>query len=233
MKSIPFFYADLIARMFPGGVFLALLQMNVFEWPDSWSNFCKNTDGSVVMCPLIFAGLAYMIGTLFEVLLNPKLEDQFTKAFETALKSHLLVTDDKEDLTDTKSYKDIKDLSRATFGLLIVTTNENEREAVSHLIRFHSEAKMTFSIAWIFGIWITIIMLDECLKWQFISIGGNLYCWVLGSASLIYFLYKVTMNRLESRARFMFRTIERFKNEIDNKEFKRIYHALIKHKRSF
>jgi hypothetical protein len=111
------------------------------------------------MCPLIFAGLAYMIGTIFEVLLNPILETLFAGAFSKALKTHSWGSDDEETQQDEADYKDIKDLSRAAFGLLIVTTNDSEREAVSHLIRFHSEAKMTFTVAWIFGIWTVLVLL--------------------------------------------------------------------------
>lgn len=222
MKSIPFFYADLIARMFPGGVFLALSLISTLEIPSSWSDFCNagKMAGSVVMCPLIFAGLAYIVGTLLEVLLSSRLEKKYIKAFKKTLKTHAWITESAKRIVEPRP---TKNLSRATFGLLIVPGTDKEREAASHLIRFHSEAKMTYSLTWIFGIFIPIILLDTCFNFNIIY---EQFYWILIFIILIPLLLKVTKHRLESRARFVLRTIELLEQEKEEENISKLLDEL-------
>lgn len=72
-KLIPFFRYDILARIVPGALTLAVLAFAGVELPPVWADlFRGNTSGSpipgsAVLVPLVCAGVCYVIGVLYEV----------------------------------------------------------------------------------------------------------------------------------------------------------------------
>jgi len=71
MNAIPFFYYDIVARIFPGGIALALL---VLAWPEILARpeilgLISGTEGwKTAVVPITLAAAAYMAGVLFEAI---------------------------------------------------------------------------------------------------------------------------------------------------------------------
>jgi hypothetical protein len=67
MNTIPFFYYDLLARMIPGGLLLALLRVAKLRAPCPWPVLLSGQESwKAVVVPLIFAAGAYMAGALLD-----------------------------------------------------------------------------------------------------------------------------------------------------------------------
>jgi len=208
--SIPFFYADLIARMIPGAVFLALIRLTALETPEPWAESIG--PGDTVLVPLIYAGLAYLIGTALEVLLSRPLERIYIRAFKAASRTYAWTYDVPKNQA-TIPVRTAEQLSRASFGPLIVGASEKESQTISHVVRFHSEAKMCFGISVVFLTVLLVQALDDWLGVQLMRTFEQDDIWrsilVMGFPLLLYCTYQ----RLESRARFILRAVERLGGE--------------------
>ena len=85
-NTIPYFYADLIARMVPGSVLISLIGITTLPMPKPWVDFISNLGSAqAVLIPILLAGLAYVLGTVLEALLNPILEKIYIFAFNRVL----------------------------------------------------------------------------------------------------------------------------------------------------
>ena len=203
---IPFFYADLIARIIPGTVCLALLRLTTLKPPSEWSNFISGTSPAhTVILPLVYAGLAYLIGTVLETILNRWLENAYICAFKSVSREYPW-TGPKAPAIGGRS---AKNLSRATIGYLLVLASEKEVQAVSQINRFHSEAKMCHTIFWILIAFLLLVLPFRPVRTGLLANPATGAVALLGAFALLLALLCVTWERQRSRARFVFRTIDR------------------------
>lgn len=215
-KTIPFFYADLIARMIPGAVFLALLQLTTLKPPSGWVELRK-IEGAAVFIPLLYLGLTYLLGTILEAGLSHFLERFYIWEFTRACRNHAwlqcVTRDQTQGATKDETQCDLAYLSRATFGYFIVASEESENQVVSHLVRFHSEAKMCFSILFLLFAFLLlniICMFFDCVILRAIDEKEVWFGFqLLGIIILLY----TTHQRLSGRARFILRAVDRFSSE--------------------
>ena len=196
--------------MIPGAVSLALLRLTTLKLPQPWAEFSTGS-GDAVLLPLLYAGLAYMIGTVLEVLLNPPLERIYVRAFASASKTHAWIHDASQHAN--REVKSAEYLSRASFGQLIVATSEKENQIISHIVRFHSEAKMCFAVSALLSGFLALVAIQtgSCIAVIKPVEHNIVWCFIL--VLVIPALVYATYNRLESRARFMLRAIERLADE--------------------
>lgn len=211
IDAIPFFYADLIARMIPGAISLALLRLIALKPPQPWADFSTGS-GNAVLLPLLYAGMAYVIGTVLEVLLSRPLESIYVCAFTSAAKTHAWTYELPQGKT-TSDTRTAEFLSRASFGQLIVATADKESQVVAHLVRFHSEAKMCFTVSWLFVGFLALTFIQKCVDAAIIKPLDHNIVWLFILLLSIPVLVYVTYERLKSRARFILRAIERLAGE--------------------
>jgi len=210
-KTIPYFYADLIARMVSGAVLISLIGITALHMPKPWVDFICNLDSAAqaVMIPILFAGLAYVLGTVLEALLNSILDKIYIHAFGSASKKYSPLYQKPNDV-QMENIRSAKDLSRASFGHLIVSPSDHEKQAIPHIVRFHSEAKMGFSSAIILCAFLVLTIADKYTTYQLIRRdieNASLWLFIIGFTILA--LVATTYQRLQSRAWFVIRTIER------------------------
>ncbi len=204
VSAIPFFYADLIARIVPGAIALALLALTTFEVPQQWI-LPTTLPAHVVLIPVLYAGVAYVIGTVLEVALSRPLECLYELAFTAAARTHAW----SDGARDNRTARTARELSRATFGQFIVGTPDSENQAIAHVVRFHSEAKMCAATAFLVVAAIGLAFIDWASGVALVRPEGhNVFrLWLLIPA-LVLLVYSAHQ-RLESRARFVIRAIDR------------------------
>jgi hypothetical protein len=209
-SAIPFFYADLIARVIPGAAVLALLQLTNLVAPLPW-RFPDFGSAEPVVVPLLYGGLAYVIGGAFEFLSSGLLESLYVSAFRRASKTFPWTYSPKPEGGKTR---EARDLSRASFGHLIVNISGKETQAISHVIRFHSEAKMCFALSFILAAFFVAIIVDSFLPGDVIvaEIDGS-GVWLVILVLTIPVMFFCAYQRLVGRARFVLRAIERLASE--------------------
>jgi hypothetical protein len=67
MNTIPFFYYDVLARMIPGGLLLALLRAVGLRAPAPWPDLLTGQEAwKAVLVPLVLAAMAYLLGALMD-----------------------------------------------------------------------------------------------------------------------------------------------------------------------
>ncbi|HEX9365017.1 MAG TPA: hypothetical protein VF921_00235 [Vicinamibacterales bacterium] len=83
MNSIPFFYYDLTARIAPGMLAIALLRLTTFGFPPPWRAWpaLHYALGQPVLLPLIYGGVAYLIGMVLDVMLGQMLRQHVLRAW--------------------------------------------------------------------------------------------------------------------------------------------------------
>jgi len=209
-KTIPYFYADLIARIVPGTVLIALVSITTLPIPKPWVDFVNSSvSGKAVIVPILFAGLAYVFGTILEALLSSALEWFYCFTFDRALREKYTPLYPENNDTEQKDIRPAKDLSRASYGHLICASTDNEKLAIPHIVRFHSEAKMCFSSATILFIFILLALAHKCSCLHLIKHIDNALIWLFIIVFTVPVLLLTTYQRLQSRAWFITRTIER------------------------
>ena len=139
MSGIPFFYYDIVARIFPGGITLAILAFTVddirrlLSGPESWK---------AALVPLALTGASYMIGVLFEVLFPDWLvwtwvsDRAFKAVAEEYPWSEKMKRPDPNSRSKSRAFRD-----QAWFDL-ILAGKKDEAQAFAHALRFWAEAKM-------------------------------------------------------------------------------------------
>lgn len=208
-KIIPYFYTDLIARMVPGTVLIALVSITTLPVPKQWvAIFERLGSAQGVMVPILFAGLAYVSGTVLASLLSYLLEWCHIVPFKCALKKH--TTRYKRTSGDSeKPRREAKELLREAFGYLITSDLDDEKQAIPHLLRYHSEGKMCFSSMIILSAFLVLAIVDNS-SYQLIRDVGIDYTWLLTILFLtILSLLYTTYEKLRDRVTFMVKTIER------------------------
>ncbi|MCX5889442.1 MAG: hypothetical protein NTY36_08315 [Deltaproteobacteria bacterium] len=215
INAIPFFYADLIARMIPGAISLALLGLTTFEPLHPWAEF-NMMSGMAIILPVFYAGQAYVIGTILEVLLSRPLEILYICAFNNASKTYSWTYEGPQNMQKVK--KSAKELSRASFGYLIAAISKKESEIISHIVRFHSEAKMCFSVLCLFLVFLLAIIVQKSSDVSIIRPISNNIAWLFILILAIFALFYGTLQRLASRSRFILRGIERLADEEESSE---------------
>jgi hypothetical protein len=217
-NAIPFFYTDLIARMIPGAFFLALVSLMPLELPGRWSTFmAQNSTAHAVVIPLVYAAIIYAIGTVIETALGPFLERIYICAFRSASMEYSWTSLNGND----RPCRPAKDLSRATIGNITIFS-ENEKNAVAQIFRFHSEAKMCWSISLIlfaFAVFVSLpYNLFEC-KPSFIYKSLIIF----SAISLVW----ITWERLKSRARMVFRMTDRLGEKQESDSYIKLRYELM------
>lgn len=212
-NTMPYFYADLIARMVPGTVLIALIRITTLPMPEPWIVFFSSLGSAqAVVVPILFAGLAYVLGTVLEALLSSFHEQVYILAFYCALRNKYscLYQESNEDEKKNINIRSAKDLSRASFGHLISAPSDNEKQAIPHIVRFHSEAKMCFSSVIVLFSFLVLAIANKCTNHQLISRDiENASLWLVIIILTIVVLVITNYQRLRSRALFITRTIER------------------------
>ena len=117
-----------------------------------------------------------------------------------------------------ENIRSVKDLSRASFGHLISSPSDHEKQAIPHIVRFHSEAKMCFSSVVILCAFLVLAIADKYTTYQLIRDIENASLWLFIIVFTILVLVGTTYQRLQSRALFVMRTIERSAAEKDSSE---------------
>jgi len=209
-NTIPYFYADLIAIMVPGTVLIAFIRITTLPMPEPWTDLISSMGSAqTVIIPILFAGLAYVFGTLLEALLSSFLEKIYVLAFDRALsKKYSRLYKEPKDIK-IENIRPPEDLSRASFGHLISSPSDREKQAIPHIVRFHSEAKMCFSSVIIFCAFILLAVADKYTTYHLIRYIENASLWLFLMVFIILVLLATAYQRLQSRAWYVMRTIER------------------------
>lgn len=213
---IPYFYVDLIARMVPGAVMLLLLKFSPLVPSNIWPTEISGSEhADVVIIPILFACLSYVIGTVFETLLAPRLENKQICEFEKAARDYAWTYAMPREGESEKQIKNIfeksEHLSRASFNYLAVYKSEAERAVMSHIMRTHAEAKMCYSLSLILAFFSIVILV--CLKLDFWTMPGSkknaIVAFIVLCIAAIGLWFTIS-TRLKNRGLFAFRAIERF-----------------------
>jgi hypothetical protein len=139
MIGIPFFYYDIIARMLPGGITLAVLALAV---PEIRGLVSGAEAWKAAVVPIALAAASYMIGVLFEAVYPDWLIWKWVgdMTFKSAAKEyHWQGKTQKPDLDDLKESRTFRD--EAWFDL-VLAGKRDEAQAFVHALRFWAEAKM-------------------------------------------------------------------------------------------
>lgn len=219
-NTIPYFYADLIARMVPGAVLISLIGITTLPTPKPWLDFISNLGSAqVVIIPIVLAGLAYILGTLLEALMSSIIENIYILAFGRALSKKYSRLYQEPNNVEIKNIRSAKDLSRASFGHLISSPSDREKQAIPHIVRFHSEAKMGFSCIIILCAFLALAIADKHTTSHLINNDiENASLWLFIIVFTIVVFLVTTYQRLQARALFVMRTIERSAAEKDSSE---------------
>ena len=218
-NTIPYFYADLTARMVPGAVLISLIRITTLPIPKPWIDFiCSLGSAQAVIIPILFAGLAYVLGTVLEALLNSILEKMYILAFGCALRNKYSRLYQEPNEVKIENIRSAKDFSRASFGHLISSPSDHEKQAIPHIVRFHSEAKMCFSSVIVLCAFLVLAIVDKYTNHQLIRDIENAPLWLFIIVLTVLVLVFTTYQRLQSRALFVTRTIERSAAEKDSSE---------------
>lgn len=144
-QVIPYFYADLVARVAPGAFTLwifsftgVLEQIGLRDWVRS-EHLLTSTVGLVTL-----AGTAYLIGLIYETLLNPIANDLLYKpAFGWAL-SHYWGKSTSREIAPKSVRRDVREWANLCTRMFHhIATSRNSAE-IDHVTRMLSEAKMFF-----------------------------------------------------------------------------------------
>ena len=139
MNTIPFFYYDIVARIFPGGITLGVLayalprMQRLVSGPEAW----KTT-----VVPLTIAAASYMIGVLFEVV-SPdwivwrRISDI---TFRAAAKDFRWSQEFKQ--PDLASPGQMRRFREEAWFDLILAGKKDQAQAFAHALRMWAEAKI-------------------------------------------------------------------------------------------
>ena len=159
------------------------------------------------------------MGTVLEALLNSILEKIYIFAFSRALSNNYSrLYQEPNELKVENNIRSPKDLSRASFGHLISSPSDHGKQAIPHLVRYHSEAKMCFSSVIILCAFLVFAIADKFTTYQLIRDIENAWLWLFVILFTILVLLGTTHQKLKTRAWFVMRTIERSAAENDSSE---------------
>jgi hypothetical protein len=213
--------------MVPGTVLIALIRITTFPMPKPWTDFISSLGSAqAVIVPILFAGLVYVLGTVLEALLSSILEHFYILAFGRAPKKYSPLYSISNDVKKD-NIRSAKDLSRSSFGHLITSPSDYEKQAIPHIVRFHSEAKMCFSTVMVLFAFLALTIADKYTNHQLIINIENASLWLLIMILTIPALIHTTYQRLQSRAWFILRTIERSVAEKDSEATKKLRDELL------
>ena len=208
-KTIPYFYGDLIARMVPGTILVALIKITALPTPQPWTDFMRSLGNAhAVIVPILLAGLVYVLGTVLEALLSSILERYFVFAFTKASSKYTPLYPIPDYIKDLDVKKAV-DLSRASFGHLIASPSDSEKQAIPHLVRFHAEAKMCFSSAIVLVAFLVLATALKLTNHQWLLNIEKASLWLSIMVLAVPVLAYTAYQRLQSRALYVFRSIER------------------------
>jgi hypothetical protein len=140
---IPFFYYDILARIIPGVMVLAVLRYGGLRIPEAWTSLLTGGWGTVI-APLVLAGAAHAIGVLFEATSNlPGLHGLFervsNRAFKDAFDAYKWLN--PASCPDFEQGGELKSFRNAAWNWLTLEGAEKPL-AFAHAHRFQAEMKL-------------------------------------------------------------------------------------------
>lgn len=140
---IPFFYHDILARIIPGAMVLAVLRYGGLRIPEAWTRLLTGGWGTVI-APLVLAGTTYVIGVLFEATSNLPalarlLERVSNRAFKDAFEGYEWLN--PASCPDLKQGGELKRFRHAAWDWLTLK-GEEKPLAFAHAHRFQAEMKL-------------------------------------------------------------------------------------------
>lgn len=139
MSGIPFFYYDILARIFPGSITVVVLMLAV---DDIQKLLLCSEAWKTAVVPLVLLATSYMIGVLFEVVFPDWRFWRWVsdRTFRAAAKEYSwsvkMPQPDLSNLSESRAFRE-----RAWFNL-ILAGKKDEARAFAHALRFWAEAKM-------------------------------------------------------------------------------------------
>lgn len=140
---IPFFYYDILARIMPGIMVLAVLRYGGLRMPEAWGNLLTGGWGAVI-APLVVAGAAYVIGVLLEAGwympgFSWVAERMSNRAFQSAYNNYTWLNPSSH--PDLKGREGLKPFRHAAWDWLILKGAEKPL-IFAHAHRFQAEMKL-------------------------------------------------------------------------------------------
>lgn len=145
MESIPFFYYDIVARIIPGGLVVAILALTQ---PEVSTFFSGGESWKTAAVPLALAGASYMVGVLLEVLFSDwgfwegVGDESFQLAIGNYSWSSTMPKPKLDDLEQSRRYRN------KAWSYLVLAGKEDQAQAFAHAHRFWAEAKMCLHCVW-------------------------------------------------------------------------------------
>src|SRR5690349_1222824 len=138
MESIPFFYYDIVARIIPGGILLAIV---LLRQPELRTFFSGEESWKTAAVPLAMAGASYMIGVLFEVFFSDWLFWRRVSdvSFRKAVASHNWSSRMRKPKPKVKEAA--RRYRREAWSYLVLAGKRDDAQAFAHAHRFWAEAK--------------------------------------------------------------------------------------------
>ncbi len=140
---IPFFYYDILARIIPGVMVLAVLRYGGLRMPEAWGSLFTVGWGTVI-APLVIAGTAYVIGVLLEVTwyipgFRCVAELVSNRAFQSAHDNYMWLNPGSR--PDSRGGQRLKPFRDAAWDWLILEGTEKPL-VFAHAHRFQAEMKL-------------------------------------------------------------------------------------------
>lgn len=208
-----FVYFDLFARLVPGTILLALVKLTNLTIPKPWKEVMSGLGpAQPVLVPILFIGLAYVVGMALEVLLSAVLGRFNILAFSSALTKYTPI------YAASKAVKQgtprpARELARASSGYLLSAPLDNEKPAILYISRFYTESKMCFSLVIVLFAFIALSIANNFLYHPIMMNIDHIFPWLLIMLLAIPILLYIAYQRLQNRAWFILRTIERSATE--------------------
>lgn len=172
MNAIPFFYYDIVARIFPGGITLAVFALARPEI----LGLASGTEGwKTVVVPITLAAAAYMAGVLFEAITPDGRVWRWIsdKTFESAAEEYSW----KGQKPDLQKLEDSRKFREEAWFDLILAGERDEAQAFAHALRMWAEAKMCLHS--FLPVFVASIVFALEREWFWAASAGVVAVWLL------------------------------------------------------
>lgn len=180
---IPFFYYDILARVLPGAITLAVVAMTPNLLPASLMEFVNGKDGwKPAGIPLLLGGLAYAIGVIYEVFdyaILRKLTDKWEEtAFQSAWSRFSRIAPVSDALLlDGQNVRPLAvEFRRRLWSDVVLEGSQDSAKALmfAHCHRFQAEYKMFLHLFYP-SLLLSLLSLHPCHPVRAIA-----YCFIAG-----------------------------------------------------
>lgn len=207
---IPFFYYDLFARVAPGALVIALLDLVSIRWPKPWTEWSAwlHSGGSAqtVLLPIVYGGIVYIIGLGQDVLLSWALWWLYRRGFRRATLAYHWCTPVGG---SHEGGIPIDRLSKWSFDCYLIRTALDLPTEQPHALRFHAEAKFFVHSAFTLLSFVLFGCIDHLLKLHLIE--SMNFGWWVAIAIFIPLLFIGARKRALRRANQILSYIDHFR----------------------